>query len=79
MNEIKVNMVKFLMTMFETSSDNSTAVRQFKLNVDELVRRNQIPNSVRNLIYNMYGIANTDTFKPNAQANKLMQINMLML
>ena len=69
MNEIKVNMVKFLMTMFETSSDNSTAVRQFKLNVDELVRRNQIPNSVRNLIYNMYGIANTDTFKPNAQAN----------
>ena len=79
MNEIKVNMVKFLMTMFETSSDNSTAVRQFKLNVDELVRRNQIPNSVRNLIYNMYGIANTDTFKPNAQANKLMQINMLMM
>ena len=79
MNEIKVNMVKFLMTMFETSSDNSTAVRQFKLNVDELVRRNQIPNSVRNLIYNMYGIANTDTFKPNAQANNLMQINMLMM
>ena len=79
MNEMKVNMVKFLMTMFESSSDNSTAVRQFKLNVDELVRRNQIPNSVRNLIYNMYGIANTDTFKPNAQANKLMQINMLMM
>ena len=27
----------------------------------------------------MYGIANTDTFKPNAQVNKLMQINMLMM
>ena len=79
MNEIKVNMVKFLMTMFEGSSNNANEVRLFKSNVDELVRRNQIPNSVRNLIYNMYGIANTDTFKPNAQSNKLMQINMLMM
>ena len=79
MNEIKVNMVRFLMTMFEGSSNNANEVRLFKNNVDELVRRNQIPNSVRNLIYNMYGIANTDTFKPNAQANKLMQINMLMM
>lgn len=79
MDEIKVNMVKFLMTMFETSSDNSGSVRMFKANVEELVRRNQIPNSVKNLIYNMYGIANTDTFKPNAQSNKLMQINMLMM
>lgn len=79
MNEIKVNMVRFLMTMFEGSSNNVNEVRLFKNNVDELVRRNQIPNSVRNLIYNMYGIANTDIFKPNAQANKLMQINMLMM
>lgn len=79
MNEIKVNMVKFLMTMFEGSSNNANEVRLFKSNVEELVRRNQIPNSVRNLIYNMYGIANTDTFRPNAQVNKLMQINMLMM
>ena len=79
MNEIKVDMVKFLMTMFEGSSNNANEVKMFKTNVNALVARNQIPSSVRELIYNMYGISNTDTFKPNAQANKLMQINMLML
>lgn len=79
MNEIKVDMVKFLMTMFEGSSNNANEVKMFKSNVNALVARNQIPSSVRELIYNMYGISNTDTFKPNAQANKLMQINMLML
>ena len=75
MNEIKVDMVKFLMTMFEGSSNNANEVKMFKSNVNALVARNQIPSSVRELIYNMYGISNTDTFKPNAQANKLMQIN----
>ena len=79
MNEIKVDMVKFLMTMFEGSSNNANEVKMFKSNVNALVARNQIPSSVRELIYNMYGISNTDTFKPNAQANKLMQINMLMM
>ena len=84
MNEIKVNMIKFLMTMFESSADcleniKAPQVRLFKNNVDELVRRNQIPNSVRNLVYSIYGIMNTDTFKPDMQANKLMQINMLMM
>lgn len=84
MNEMKVNMVKFLMTMFESSADSlenikTPQVRLFKNNVDELVRRNQIPNSVRNLIYNIYGIVNTDVFKPEMQSNKLMQINMLMM
>ena len=51
MDEIKVNMVKFLMTMFEGSSSNSDEVKMFKSNVNALVARNQIPNSVRNLIY----------------------------
>lgn len=79
MNDIKIDMVKFLMTMFESSSNNANEVKMFKSNVNALVARNQIPSSVRELIYNMYGISNTDTFKPNAQANKLMQINMLMM
>lgn len=76
---IKVDMIKFLMTMFDSSIKNTNGVKQFKNQVEELVRRNQIPMDVRNLVYNIYGITNTDVYKPNLQQNKLMQINYLMM
>lgn len=79
MNDIKVNMIKFLMTMFESSCDSRKSVMNFKSNVDELIRRNQIPHEVKTIVYNIYGIQNTDVYKPNIQDNKLMQINMLMM
>lgn len=79
MDATKVNALKFLMTMFENSYENVNGVKIFKLNVEELVRRHQISPEVQSLVYNIYGISNTDTFKPNSQENKLMQINWLML
>lgn len=79
MDNIKLDMIKFLMTMFNSCVKNKNGVKQFKYQVEELVKRNQIPLDVRNLIYNMYGIANTDIYKPNLQQNKLMQINYLMM
>ena len=79
MNSMKVDMVKFLMTMFDSYKVSSSGVSLFKANVDELVRRNQIPNDVKNLVYSMYGILNTDTYKASANAMKLMQINWMML
>ena len=79
MNSMKVDMVKFLMNMFDSYKLSPQGVSLFKANVDELVRRNQIPNDVKNLVYSMYGILNTDTYKASANAMKLMQINWLML
>jgi hypothetical protein len=78
MLDIKLNTIKFLMTMFDSSCGNSTQVRAYKAQVDELVRRNQLSSNIRHLIYSLYGIENTDVFKPNAQNQKLMQVNMLL-
>ena len=79
MNPMKVDMIKFLMSMFDVHSKASDGIRIFKSNVDELVRRGQIPNEVRIIVYEMYGIMNTDTYKPQANADKCFQINWLML
>ena len=78
MLDIKLNTIKFLMTMFDSSCGNSTQVRAYKAQVDELVRRNQLASNIRHIIYSLYGIENTDVFKPNAQNQKLMQVNMLL-
>lgn len=78
-NEIKLNTIKFLMSMFEQSCASSTQIRVYKSQVEELVRRNQISPAVQRLIYGLYGIQNTDTYKPTVQQNKLMQVNWLMI
>ena len=78
MLDIKLNTIKFLMTMFDSSCGSSSQVKAYKSQVEELVRRNQLSPAIKRLIYSLYGIENTDVFKPNTQAQKLMQVNMLM-
>ena len=77
-NEIKLNTIKFLIGMFNVNVADSTYVKQYKAQIEELVRRNQISPAVQRLIYGLYGIQNTDIYKPSAQANKLLQVNWLM-
>ena len=78
MLDIKLNTIKFLMTMFDSSCGNSSQVKAYKAQVEELVRRNQLSPAIKHLIYSLYGIENTDVFKPNTQSQKLMQVNMLL-
>ena len=78
MLDIKLNTIKFLMTMFDSSCGNSSQVLNYKIQVEELVRRNQLSPAIKRLIYSLYGIENTDVFKPSIQSQKLMQVNMLM-
>ena len=78
MNELKVESIKFLMNMFQRNVQNSDNVATFKFNVANLVFRRQVSPEVRDIIYDIYGIANTDVYKPNKQANKLFQLSYLM-
>lgn len=79
MDTIKINTVKFLMTMFDNLYKESNGVKIFKEQVDELVRRHQIPIVSKNIVYNIYGIVNTDVFKPKAVYDKLAQISWLIM
>lgn len=79
MDTIKINTVKFLMAMFENLCEESNGVKIFKEQVDELVRRHQIPIVSKNIVYNIYGIVNTDVFKPKAVYDKLAQISWLIM
>ena len=78
---IKIQMVRFLMQMFERSisMDTSSGVKVFKARVEDLVCRNQIPVDVKLLVYKIYGIQNTDVFVFQKVQNKLMQLNWLMM
>lgn len=76
MNILKVDMVAFLMRTFEDYMDNASQVSMFKSNVDNLVKRNQIYPEVRDIIYQIYGIVNTDVFKPTICQEKVYKINM---
>lgn len=76
---IKVDMIKFLMGMFESCITKPNGIKQFKNQVEALVNRNQIPFEVRDIVYDIYGIMNQDFYKENQQKNKLMQINYLMM
>lgn len=78
MNSIKVDSIKFLMTMFDLSLEQGIPIKNFKNNVENLVAKRQISLEVRDIIYSMYGIMNTDVFKPNSVSNKIMQITYLM-
>lgn len=75
MNEIKVNSIKFLMNMFDNTPKDSQSVRGYKKTVNDLVSKRQISVEVRDIIFNIYGITNSDIFRPNTQSNKLMQLN----
>lgn len=76
MNKIKVDMVSFLMRSFEDYMSNPKGVSIFKSNVNDLVNRNQIYPDVRDIVFQIYGIVNTDVFKPTVCEDKVYKINM---
>ena len=76
--ELKLNMINFLMHNFELLSKEKNGVEIFKANVDDLVNRNQIPYSVRDIVFEIYGIVNTNSYSPSRNEEKLYQITMSM-
>ena len=76
MNKIKVDMVSFLMRSFEDYMGNPKGISIFKSNVNDLVNRNQIYPDVRDIVFQIYGIVNTDVFKPTVCEDKVYKINM---
>lgn len=69
-------MVAFLMRSFEDYKNSSVNIGVFKNNVDDLVNRNQIYPDVRDIIYQIFGIVNTNVFKPTVCQEKIYKINM---
>lgn len=78
MDNYKIMSVKFLMNMFEGMYCGADGVKMFKANVNNLVSQGQIKVEVRDIIYNIYGVENSNTFYENRVANKLMQVKFLM-
>lgn len=76
--DLKVNMISFLMNNFEFLYGEKNGVEIFKANVEDLVFRNQIPYVVRDIVYSIYGIVNTDVYSPERNAEKLYQIESLL-
>lgn len=78
MNKIKIDMVTFLMNMFEIQCQKSDDISLFKRNVNEMVRRNQISMEVRDIIFDIYGIKNTDIYRAATQNDKLVKLQFIM-
>lgn len=76
--DYRVNVVKFLMTTFESMDGIPNFVAEFKRNCVSLIKQYQISQEEYELVLDIYGVTNTNTYKPTANGNKLMQIKMLM-
>lgn len=74
----KINTIKFLMNMFESGYMNTDKVSLFKNNMNEMCRRGQISIEVMNIIYDIYGIQNTDVYKESVQSEKLFRLHFIM-
>lgn len=86
-NKEKISTIKFLMTMFESSIQSGGAYRNknsydmimFKNNLEQLAMRRQITPEIQRIVLRIYGIENTNIYKPNVVGDKLVQINWLMM
>lgn len=77
--------IKFLMNMFEgmvinpiSGETTPDGVKQFKIVLDNMIAQGQISNDIANIVKKVYGVENTNTFKPSIQFEKVGQIKNLM-
>ena len=76
MNKLKIDMVSFLMRSFDDYVGVPNGIAIFKSNIEDLVYRNQIYPEVQNIIYRIYGIVNTNTYKASVCQEKVYKISM---